>query len=45
MHADNIYMKGGANMAEVLQNKQTNASTTGSSIAMRMKKNREAAAG
>lgn len=44
LHADNIYLKGGSNMAEALIiAKQDNINAGGMSIAMRMKKNRELA--
>jgi len=41
---DNIYLKGGSSLAEALIASQKN-NNSGLSIAMRMKKNREAATG
>ena len=45
LQADNIYLKGGSNMAEALQRRNAHGETGGGqpiSIAMRMKRNREA---
>jgi hypothetical protein len=44
---DNIYLKGGTTMAEALlgNSQQTNIGSSSMSIAMRMKKHREAATG
>ena len=38
---DNIYLRGGNTMAEALYKQNTDSTTHGSSIAMRMKKNKE----
>ncbi len=49
LKSDNIYLKGGKTMAEALMKRQSSptdeGSSGGTSIAMRMKKNREKAAG
>lgn len=46
LKSDNIYLKGGSNMAEAMKSSIANeGSSGGTSIAMRMKRNREKAAG